>query len=198
VAKILVVDDNATSRELTSALLHFHGHLPLQAVDGCEALQVIREQRPALVISDILMPTMDGYELVQNLRADPQLADTRVIFCTAEYREREAVTLASSVGVSELLVKPLEADELLSAVERALCGGAPSSADAVSDFSGVHRRLLMGQVSEQAEALLAAVGRLAAMHELNLRLSAAAPARGGRGGAGQLSYRHRALSGRRR
>jgi diguanylate cyclase (GGDEF)-like protein/PAS domain S-box-containing protein len=171
VAKILVVDDNAASRELTCALLHFHGHLPLQAADGAEALKVIREQRPRLVISDILMPTMDGYELVQNLRADPEFADTRVIFCTAVYREREAVSLAGSVGVTELLVKPFEADELLAAVERMLHAGAPSAADVTSDFSGVHRRLLMGKVSEQAEALQAAVGRLAALHDLNLRIS---------------------------
>jgi diguanylate cyclase (GGDEF)-like protein/PAS domain S-box-containing protein len=170
VAKILVVDDNAASRELSSALLHFHGHLPLQAADGSEALALIRAERPELVISDILMPTMDGYELVQNLRADPEFAATRVIFCTAVYREREAANLASAVGVSELLVKPFEADELLAAVERVLHGGAPG-ADVATDFSGVHRRLLVGKLSEQTQALQSAVGRLAALHDLNLRIS---------------------------
>ncbi len=105
-AKVLIVDDHATNRELVVTLLNHLQHQPLEAADGAEALALVRSQRPQLVICDILMPTMDGYEFVQRLRADPAIAATEVIFYTANYHEREARHLAASVGVSRVLIKP--------------------------------------------------------------------------------------------
>src|ERR1700682_2357815 len=86
-ATILVADDRPTNREFLVTLLGYSGHRLLEAADGAEALAAARAVHVDLVISDILMPTMDGYELVHQLRADSGLAGTPVIFCTAHYHE---------------------------------------------------------------------------------------------------------------
>jgi CheY-like chemotaxis protein len=85
-ATILVVDDHPTNREFFTTLLSYQGHRLLEAADGAEALALARAGRPDLIISDILMPTMDGFELVRHLRTDLSLGSTRVIFSTAHFQ----------------------------------------------------------------------------------------------------------------
>ena len=104
-AKILVVDDLPANRALVVTLVGHSGHQALEATDGAEALAVVRAERPELVISDILMPTMDGYEFVRQLRNDPELAATQVIFCSAHYHEQEARSLAQACGVTQVLIE---------------------------------------------------------------------------------------------
>src|SRR2546423_716709 len=99
-ATILVVDDLADNRELLLRVLQKSNHRLLQASDGAEGLRVVRQEHPDLVIADILMPTMDGYEFVRQLRQDPSIAQTRVIFYSSAYHQREATDLAKSCGVS--------------------------------------------------------------------------------------------------
>src|ERR1700746_2924656 len=119
-ARVLVVDDHAANRELLVTLLKHAGHEPLEAADGYLALAQVRAARPDLVICDILMPTMDGYEFVRQLRADPAVAQTEVIFYTANYREREARSLANAVGVSRVLIKPCLPEDIIKAIDLAL------------------------------------------------------------------------------
>jgi CheY-like chemotaxis protein len=69
--KILVVDDHAINRKLLVTLLESEGYLTAAAADGSDGLAAARRERPQLVISDILMPTMDGYEFVRRLRQEP-------------------------------------------------------------------------------------------------------------------------------
>src|SRR6266446_5589635 len=76
VATILIVDDRPANREYLVTLLGYGGHRLLEAADGAEALALARAERPDLVIADILMPTMDGYELVRQIRADSVIATT--------------------------------------------------------------------------------------------------------------------------
>jgi len=102
-ATILVVDDLAANREVLMALLHHRGHRLLEAQDGHQALAVVRSEHPDLVITDVLMAVMDGYEFVRQLRLDPTTRATRVVFYTAHYSEREARALALSSGVSDVL-----------------------------------------------------------------------------------------------
>src|ERR1700730_12466141 len=116
-ATILIVDDRPVSREYLLALLGDGGHRLLQATDGAEALGTARADHPDLIIAAILMPTMDGDELVRQLRADPVIAQTPVIFCTAQNHEREAQALARTCGVSSVITKPSEPETVLSAVE---------------------------------------------------------------------------------
>src|ERR1019366_444120 len=171
-AKILIVDDNANSRKLLVAILGHAGYTMFEAVDGVDGLISARAQAPDLIISDILMPSMDGFEFVRRLRADPKLSHTAVIFHTAHYHEREAVNLARSCQVARVVVKPSVAAELLGAVRETLAGIAAESADAVpEDFDREHLRLLTNKLSRQRADLHSANARLAALSELNVRLA---------------------------
>ena len=171
-ANILVVDDNATNRKLLSVLLKHEGHATLEAHDGEAGLATARAERPQLVISDILMPSMDGYEFVRRLRADPDLGEVPIIFYTAHYHEREARALAQSCGVARVLVKPCPVAEILGAIERSL-SGAPEVPVAVreEDFTREHLRLLTNKLSEKATALQVANSRLEALTELNVQIA---------------------------
>jgi CheY-like chemotaxis protein len=126
-ATILVVDDHPINRDFLVSLLGYQGHRLLEATDGAEALEVIRTVHPDLIISDILMPTMDGYEFVRRLRADPAIAKTAGIFYTANYLEREALAMAQACSVSEILSKPCEPAEVMRTVEAVLQLSAPTA-----------------------------------------------------------------------
>jgi diguanylate cyclase (GGDEF)-like protein len=171
-ASILVVDDNATNRKLLSVLLKHEGHATLEANDGEDGLARARAARPQLVISDILMPSMDGYEFVRRLRADPELGDIPVIFYTAHYHEREARALAQSCGVARVLIKPCPVADILGAVERSLTGIELPATAAEEDFTREHLKLLTNKLSEKAIALQAANQRLEALTALNAQLAA--------------------------
>ncbi|MCS0608837.1 EAL domain-containing protein [Massilia solisilvae] len=129
-ATVLVVDDRPGNREYLVALLGFAGHRTLQAADGAQALACARAQRPDLVITDILMPGMDGHAFVQRLRADPLVAGTRVIFYSAVYTEEETAQIASSCGVTTVLSKPAEPQAIFDAIDAELGLG-----DAASELS---------------------------------------------------------------
>lgn len=126
-ATILIVDDRPTNRQFLLTLLGYTEHRLLEAADGAQALERVRSERPDLVITDILMPTMDGYEFTQRLRADPELAATKVIFYTATYSVKDAEALALSCGVQTVLPKPSEPQEILAAISRTLGLGEPDA-----------------------------------------------------------------------
>ena len=107
-ATILVVDDIAANRTVLVALLRHEGHRVLEAADGSAGLAAVRIEHPDLVITDVLMPVMDGYEFVRQLRLDKATSAIPVVFYTAHYGEREARALAVSSGVACVLAKPAE------------------------------------------------------------------------------------------
>ena len=119
-ATILIVDDRPTNRQFLVTLLGYARHRVLEAADGAQALKIVRAENPDLIITDILMPTMDGYEFVRQLRADPNFASTPVMFYTATYRDREARSLAKGAGVQYVLTKPAEPQAILDMVNAAL------------------------------------------------------------------------------
>src|SRR3954454_23652396 len=107
-ARILIIEDEPASRDLLVTLLGYQGYTVLEARDGVEGLALTLTERPDLVITDILMPAMDGYEFARRVRADPQLAGTRIMFYTATYLAEEVRRLAVGVGIAHLLTKPAE------------------------------------------------------------------------------------------
>ncbi len=121
---ILVVDDRSINRKFLAALLGYAGHTVVEAADGNEALSIAQRNRPQLIITDLIMPVMDGVELVNQLRADPATADIPVVFYTATYRVHEARELARSCGVDLVLPKPCEPQVILDAVAKILCAEA--------------------------------------------------------------------------
>lgn len=170
-ATILIVDDRQTNREYLHTLLSYRGYRLLEAADGAEALAITRLERPDLVIADILMPTMDGYEFVRQLRADPSIARTQVIFCTAHYHEQEAHALAKSCGVAGVLIKPCQPEVVLSTVD-AVLGGTPTTPaplPTTNTFEREHLRLLTDKLSEKADELKRTNDRLTALVELSLQ-----------------------------
>jgi diguanylate cyclase len=171
-AKILIVDDNAMNRKLLASLLHHEGYEIMEAVDGRDALAAMHAVRPQLVMSDILMPTMDGYEFVRQLRADAEFVDIPVIFHTAHYHEREAQKLAQVCGVARVLAKPSEGAEILLAVQHALAGKPSAAAQPLSEnFDRAHLQLVTNKLSQNVTELLAANTRFAALIELNVQLA---------------------------
>ncbi len=119
-ATILIVDDHAINRRFLLTLLGYGGHRLLEATEGASALNIVRTELPDLVITDILMPNMDGYELVTHMRAHPSMAKIPVIFYTASYRAREAYSMAEACGVQWVLAKPAEPELILQTVQEAL------------------------------------------------------------------------------
>jgi signal transduction histidine kinase/CheY-like chemotaxis protein len=171
-AKVLVVDDHAANRDLIAALLKYAGHQSLEAADGYLALEQVRAGRPDLVICDLLMPTMDGYEFVRQLRADPDIARTEVIFYTATFMEREARNLATSCGVSHVLMKPCEPQEILRVIDHALTHATvPGPPVEDSKFDREHLRLVTDKLALKVSELEHVNSRLSALTDLNLQLA---------------------------
>lgn len=154
-AKLLVVDDNATYRKVVATVLGYEGHSIFEAADGAEALELAGKELPQLIISDVVMPSMDGYEFVRRLRADPQLAGTTVIFHTAHFGDQEAHQLAQRCQVSLMLAKPCDKADLLRVVGQALGTTAPAVTASASpeDFDQDHRRLLTNKLAQKVEEL---------------------------------------------
>ncbi|MDP4536309.1 EAL domain-containing protein [Alkalimonas collagenimarina] len=169
---ILVVDDHPDGRELLVTLLGYRGYRMLAASDGREALLLVQQERPDLVIADVLMPVMDGYEFVKQLRAKPDIAQTRVVFYTASYHEKSALDLANKCGVLAVLTKPAEPAVLLSMVEQVL-DELPEQTPAVesSELDQQHLRLMTDKLKFMADTLGVANQRYAALIEINLQLA---------------------------
>jgi two-component system, cell cycle sensor histidine kinase and response regulator CckA len=173
-SKILIVDDRLLNRQLLVKLLGSRNHLTWEASDGAEALQLARTERLDLVISDVLMPTMDGFEFVRQLRADPLICQTPVIFITGNYLGREARALAKSCGVSTILYRPCGQTEVLRGVETALDSAEPLDTDLPperEEFDREHLQLLTDTLSEKSDQLSAVNLKLTALIELSQQLA---------------------------
>jgi chemosensory pili system protein ChpA (sensor histidine kinase/response regulator) len=114
---VLVVDDSLTVRKVTQRLLLREGYRTAVAKDGLEALERIAEEKPAIVLSDLEMPRMDGFDLVRNLRADPRFADLPVVIITSRIAQKHR-DHAVALGVDHYLGKPFVERELLELVAR--------------------------------------------------------------------------------
>jgi diguanylate cyclase (GGDEF)-like protein/PAS domain S-box-containing protein len=116
--RVLVVDDEESGRYLLESLFSAHGHDVDQACDGIEALERARSHRPDLIVTDVLMPRMDGYKLCVRLKNDPELRTIPVIVYTASFGESADQRFAMSLGVDSFLLKPQEPTVLLAELER--------------------------------------------------------------------------------
>jgi CheY-like chemotaxis protein len=114
-ALIVAIDDDETIRELIAAALRFEGYEVVEAEDGSSGLAMVREHRPDLVVSDVNMPGMDGFAMLQALHADPAIQATPVILLTS-LQEREHVRSGMTSGADDYLTKPINFDELREAV----------------------------------------------------------------------------------
>jgi signal transduction histidine kinase len=118
--KILVVEDDNDSRTMLTALLGGNGHSVEEASDGEEAWKILEESPPDLIVTDILMPKMDGFSLCRKVKNDLALEKIPVIFYTATYVSKEDEELALSLGGTLFIVKPEEPDVLLQKIQTVL------------------------------------------------------------------------------
>jgi DNA-binding response OmpR family regulator len=116
---ILVADDEEDLRELVAYRLTRSGYEVVAAVDGQEALELAREQRPDLMVLDVMMPRLDGYELTRRVRAEDSLRSVPVILLTARSQESD-VSRGFEVGADDYLRKPFSPDELVARVRAVL------------------------------------------------------------------------------
>jgi PAS domain S-box-containing protein len=119
-AKLLVVDDNEQNRYLLQALFTGHGHTVILASDGVEALEKGHESPPDLIITDILMPRMDGYTLCRQWKEDENLKKTPLVFYTGTYTKPQDKQFALDLGAEKFLVKPQEPEDLLREIDELL------------------------------------------------------------------------------
>ncbi|MBV6402597.1 MAG: Sensor histidine kinase RcsC [Anaerolineales bacterium] len=160
-AILLIVDKNPTDRRAYTTLLGNYGHRFLEAEDGVQALEVARAELPDLIITDILMPTMDGFTLVRRLRAEPLLMGIPVVFQTSNYDETEIHKLARASGVTHILRKPAEPQAILRAVNDALKNPTiPSRLPQTGQLQREHLQLLADKLYEKVSALEDANERL--------------------------------------
>ncbi|MFL7890618.1 MAG: two-component system response regulator [Anaerolineales bacterium] len=141
---ILVVEDVPNILELLDVTLRFKGYPVITARNGEEALEIVPEQTPALVITDIMMPKMDGYTLAFNLRRNPQTSHIPIIFLSATYVTPEDKDFAMSLGAVRFMEKPVDTEDFLLTVAEVLTNGSDALSppmDKQQFMDGYGRRL---------------------------------------------------------
>jgi predicted Zn finger-like uncharacterized protein len=117
---VLIVDDSSFFRELLADVLKpLHLHF-LMAGDGAEALQIIRQKRPALVILDLNLPGMSGYDLIRRVRADPALGGLRLLAMSGVYRKETDAAEVHAAGADDFLSKSFNPEQLQLRVKKLL------------------------------------------------------------------------------
>jgi DNA-binding response OmpR family regulator len=120
-ATVLVVDDDPVILKLLTVNFELEGYDVISASDGAEGLAAVREQRPAVVVSDIMMPNMSGLDLVTAMQADAELAAIPVILLSAKAQAGD-VRAGLDAGAVDYVTKPFEPLDLLQRVEAAIAG----------------------------------------------------------------------------
>jgi adenylate cyclase len=117
--RILVVDDNATNRDILTTRLKAHGYEALQAADGQEALAAVKQHRPDLILLDVMMPKLDGIETCRRLKGDDTLPFLPIILVTARVDSKDIVA-GLEAGADEYLTKPVDQAALVARVRSVL------------------------------------------------------------------------------
>lgn len=141
---LLIVEDNPNVLELLEVTLRFKGYPVITARNGQDALDKIAQERPALVITDILMPRMDGYSLAHNLRKNPLTVHIPIIFISATYITPEDKAFALSLGAVRFIEKPIDTEDFLLSVAEILTQGIAASPRPMDDmrfYQGYRERL---------------------------------------------------------
>jgi CheY-like chemotaxis protein len=125
--RILVVDDKATSRELLRTVLENDGYIVVEAADGLEAIQKAHAENPALILLDLQLPLRSGYEVLNELRRDPQFAALPIIALTASAMQGDQEK-ALAAGFTAYLTKPVALTHLRGEIKRILQSDEASAA----------------------------------------------------------------------
>ena len=141
---ILVVEDIPNVLELLEVTLRFKGYSVNTARNGQEALDAVEKEKPSLVITDILMPRLDGFALAQKLRVNPITRSVPIIFLSATYVTPEDKAFAMTLGAVRFLEKPVDTEEFLLTVAEILTQGPPTAPEPLNEqlfYQGYRERL---------------------------------------------------------
>jgi signal transduction histidine kinase len=144
---ILIADDEEAIRETIACILEDEGYHVLQAADGAEAVPLVEQAKPDLIISDIAMPNLDGYEFYEAVRANPDRSQTPFIFLSAK-GQRAEIRSGMGLGADDYIVKPFEVEDLLTAVRVRLARAADTQA-AIEKASSELRDIFLRTLSHE-------------------------------------------------
>jgi signal transduction histidine kinase/CheY-like chemotaxis protein len=153
---VLVIDDDPTMHDLLTRVLGREGYRVVTSLNGKEGLRLARELRPDVITLDVMMPGMDGWAVVSQLKADPELADIPVVMLTL----MEDQSLGYALGVSDYLVKPLNRDRLLDVLRQYRTDGITRPVLLVEDDDGIRQMTRRMLEKEGLPVVEAANGRL--------------------------------------
>jgi len=141
---LLIVEDDLDILKLLETTLNFNGYRVRTARNGSEALEVVEDEHPTIVIADIMMPKLDGFGFVHRLRINPETRGIPVVFITATFVSREDRDFAINIGATRFIQKPLDLDEFLVTIEELLLQGAPIAFEPLNEvrfYEEYHQRL---------------------------------------------------------
>jgi len=144
--KILIVDDEPRNRALLAAYLDAEGHEHREAADGKQAIEMVKDYQPDLILMDIMMPVMDGFEAAKRIKDAPETGHIPIIMITA-LEDRESRIKGLETGAEEYLTKPVDRMDLKVRVRNLL------RLKEFSDFLTNHNKILEQQVRERTQAL---------------------------------------------
>src|SRR5512147_2835207 len=141
---VLIVEDVPDILKLLDATLSFKGYRVITSRNGQEALEAIQRERPILIITDIMMPKLDGFGLVHRLRINPETRETPVIFLTATYVALEDKAFALNIGATRFIEKPVNFEKFLNTIEELIKQGTPAAPTMMIEaefYEGYRQRL---------------------------------------------------------
>jgi len=152
--KILVIEDEPEMRRNIVMLLRYRSYQPLEAENGRRGLELVRRETPDLILCDVMMPELDGYEVLRALRADEKLALIPFVFLTAK-GEKDDLRSGMNLGADDYLTKPVGNNDLIQAIEARLQRSAQQARrEFKPDFSSVEPLVGLGLTPRAAETLL--------------------------------------------
>ena len=156
--KILIVDDREENLYLLQAMLRSNGYALYQAQNGAEALSQARKSKPDIIITDILMPVMDGFSFCRECKKDPELKHIPLIFYTATYTDERDRTFALSLGAARFIVKPEEPDVFIKTISEVIRNGERNEGGATlppteQDYLKQYNSTLIRKLEERSESL---------------------------------------------
>src|SRR5690349_11243175 len=130
---LLIVEDVPDILRLLEETLKFKGYHAVTAYNGQEALEIIKRERPALVITDIMMPKLDGFGLVHRLRINHETRNIPVIFLTATYVALEDKAFALNIGATRFIEKPVNFEKFLETIAELMKKGPAETTSVMSE-----------------------------------------------------------------
>src|SRR6266498_946548 len=153
---LLIIEDDPDILKLLDATLTFKGYRVITARNGKEGLEAIQVKRPAIVITDIMMPKLDGFGLVHRIRINPETRDIPVVFITATYVAYEDREFALHIGATRFLQKPVDLERFLATIAELLEQRLPVVIQPLDevDFYNEYRRRLEAKLEEKIKQII--------------------------------------------